>query len=166
MRMQYDIIDLSIDYLRSLLESEHVNQTFLKEFCLKARIMFTANLDRAARSQLDFLHSIVYPWYTQLFNETERQALKVLILGSKSIREGCVSKLYFYELLDEHYEGKRILYAENTFDELRAMTILGSWLLDAYAGNAFYDDSSRLHRDLMENSATVYLKQLFKPTNN
>ncbi len=80
--------------------------------------------------------------------------------------EGFVSKLYFYELLDEHYEGKRILYAENTFDEPRAMAILGSWLLDAYAGDAFYDDSSRLHRDLMENAATVYLKQLFKPMNN
>jgi hypothetical protein len=46
------------------------------------------------------------------------------------------------------------------------MAILGSWLLDAYAGDAFYDDSSRLHRDLMENAATVYLKQLFKPMNN
>ncbi|CAF4126965.1 unnamed protein product, partial [Adineta steineri] len=95
-RTQYNILDQSIVYLRSLLESKRVNQIILKEFCIQTRILFSANVNLAARNQLDVLHSIVYPWYKQLLNETERETVKVLILAPKAARDGTVEKLYFY----------------------------------------------------------------------
>ncbi|CAF1066761.1 unnamed protein product [Adineta steineri] len=165
-RTQYNILDQSIVYLRSLLESKRVNQIILKEFCIQTRILFSANVNLAARNQLDVLHSIVYPWYKQLLNETERETVKVLILAPKAARDGTAEKLYFYGLFNEYYEGERIIYAESIFDEEIAINILDSWILDTYAADAFFDDPTQLHRDVMANEAMVYVKKMFKTIKN
>lgn len=113
---QFNIIDLSINYLHSILKSKHLNKTELKEYCRKSRTLFQSNLNRAARIRLDSLHAVIYPWYTKLLNEIERETLKVIITGPQSLRKGYLVTQYFealFHLDDEQHHSNRILYAEH-----------------------------------------------------
>ncbi|CAF3800311.1 unnamed protein product [Rotaria sp. Silwood1] len=166
LQTQEAIIDLSIDYLHSIIKSKQLNEIELKQFCQKASQLFTINFKRAARLSLDLLHSIVQNWYTKLFNEIERQSVKILILGPKAARNGFIAKLYFYKLLNVEQEGERIVYVESVYDEQQALAIFGSWLLDAEAGDMFFNDRSQLHRDLMMDAANLYITKLFQQQKN
>ena len=162
-QIQYDIINLSITYLRSVIRSKQVNFTELKEFCRTSRNLFLINVKHAARAQLDKLHSIVYPIYTKQFNRTEQKTVQILILGPKGPRNGFIIKQYFEKLLDDEHAGsEQILYAENLTDEQLALNVLGSWLLDTHTGEAFFDDRTRLHRDLLMDESSAYIKKLFE----
>ncbi|CAF2911678.1 unnamed protein product [Rotaria sp. Silwood2] len=127
---------------------------------------FTINFNGAARLSLDLLHSIVQNRYTKLFNETERQSVKILILGLKAVRNGFIAKLYFYKLLNVEEEGERIAYVVSVYNEQQVLVIFGSWLLDTEAGDIFFNDRSQLHRDLMMDAANLYITQLFQQPEN
>lgn len=157
---QYDLIDLSIGYLRMVLRTKFVDEAQLGRFCQDAQRHFSVNIDLAARIQLDLLHSKIKPWYQTRFNETERQSLKVLIMGQKTVRRNHLEKVYFYGLLGERHEGKHIIYAEGTDDEHEALQVLGTWLLDKRASTNFFGDHRRLHRDLLSDAANTYITQL------
>lgn len=166
-KIQYDIIDLSIEYLQVILKTKFIDQTELKNFCQQARILFSTNIDLAARIQIDMLDSKIRPWYNNYFNDTERNSLKIIIIGPKTARYGYLAKAYFYALLGENQEGKHIIYAESVDNEQKALEILGIWLLDAKASRSFFDgDSERLHRDLLADAASVHIKRLFNKSND
>jgi hypothetical protein len=167
LKNQYDIIDLSIEYLRLILKTKFIDKIQLKNFCQQARNLFSINIDIAARAQLDMLDSKIRPWYQNHFNNTERNSLKILIMGPKTARYDYLEKAYFYALLGEKHEGKHIIYAESIDNEEKALEILGIWLLDAKASRNFFDgDSERLHRDLLADAANLYIKRLFKKSKN
>jgi hypothetical protein len=164
---QYDIIDLSIKYLRNILKTKLIDKVQLKNFCQQARILFSVNIELAARAHLDMLDSKIRPWYQDRFNDTERNSLKVIISGPKTARYGFLEKAYFYRLLGERHEGKHIIYAESIDNEDKALEILGAWLLDAKASKIFFDgDSERLHRDLLADAAKTQIERLFKTSRN
>jgi hypothetical protein len=166
-KTQYDIIDLSIEYLRVILKTKSINESQLKTFCQQARILFSINIDLAARAQLDMLDSKIRPWYQDHFNATERDTLKIIIMGPKTARYGFLTKSYFYALLGERHEGKHIIYVESVDNEEKALEILGIWLLDAKAGRSFFNgDSERLHRDLLADAANLHIERLFKKSKN
>ena len=158
---QYDLLDLSIEYLRRILKSKWIDPIVLKDFCQRAQKYFSINVDLPARAQLNILHSKIEPWYRLRFSDTERRSLKIVIIGPKTVRHGHLEKICFYELLREHHEGRHIIYAESVDDEQQALQILGTWLLDAQAGRNFFDDKERLHRDLLSDAAQTYIQQLF-----
>ncbi|CAF2918571.1 unnamed protein product [Rotaria sp. Silwood2] len=160
---QYDIIDLSTEYLRVILKTKFVDKNQLKEFCQQSRILFSINIELAARIHLDMLDSKIRPWYQNHFNDTERKSLKVLITGSKTARYGFLAKAYFFTLLGEQHEGKHIIFAESIDNEPKALEILGVWLLDAKASKYFFNgDSERLHRDVLADAAQTHVKRLFQ----
>jgi hypothetical protein len=161
-KTQYEIIDLSIEYLQRILKTKFIDEIQLKDFCRQARDLFSMNIELAASAQLDMLDSKIRPWYQDRFNETERKSLKVLIMGPKTARHGYVEKTYFYKLLGDKHEGKHIIYAENIDNEQKALEILGIWLLDAEASASFFDgDTERLHRDLLADAANVHIERIF-----
>ena len=160
---QQSILDASIQYLRFILRSKHLNGVSLQRFCQEAQRLFSKNFALAARSQLDEMHSRIYPWYHNHLNGTERLALRVLIIGPKTAREGFVITQYLEKLLGGHpLQSKRILYVENLPEIPVALNILSTWILDQHAAVAFFQDDTRLHRDLMKNNAADYIKELFR----
>lgn len=162
LQTQFDIVDMSITYLRKILRSKQLNITALQQFCDQTRAPFARNVRLGARAHLDRLHAIVYPWYRETLNETERQTVQVLILGPKTPREGSLMKQYFQKLLGlSSVEGQRLIYGENLSDVKQGLDVLGSWLLDRYAGEAFFNDQTRLHRDLMIKDAADYIQAFF-----
>ena len=164
---QYTIIDLSIEYIRTILKTKFVDKIQLRNFCQEARKLFRINIELAARVHLNMLDTKIRPWYQSHFNDTERQSLKVLIMGPKVARYGSLEKEYFYALLGESYEGNHIIYVEDIDSVQKALQILGVWLLDAKVSDNFFDgDSERLHRDLLADTASEHIRRLFKKSKN
>jgi hypothetical protein len=164
---QYDIIDLSIEYLRDILKTRQIDEIQLKKFCQQARNLFLSNIQLAADAHLRMLDSKIRPWYEDRFNDTERNSLKIILMGPKTARRGFLEKAYFYTLLGEQQEGKHLIYAESIDNEQKALEILGVWLLDAKASEIFFNgDSERLHRDLLSDAAKSSINRSFKTSNN
>ncbi|CAF3599924.1 unnamed protein product [Rotaria socialis] len=138
---QDDIVDLSIEYLRTVLKRKFVDKLQLKTYCQQIQTLFSINIELAARR-----------WW-----------LRILIMGPKTARHGFLTKEYFYTLIGERHEGKHIIYVESVDNEQQALKILGAWLLDAQTSTTFYDgDSERLHRDLLADAAKTHIKGLFE----
>ncbi|CAF0851918.1 unnamed protein product [Didymodactylos carnosus] len=159
---QYQIIDLSIDYIRNILKTKRIDNNNLNEFCIKARSLFTINIEYAAQIHLDMLHSKVGKWYNIRFNETEKQHTKILIFGMKTARHGHLEKSYFYRLFGEKREGNHILYIENMSEEQQGIDILGTWILDSKASSTFFGNKEHLHQDVLMDASKKYIKKLFK----
>ena len=75
-------------------------------------------------------------------------------------RENFVVMQYFLRLLHEPREGRRVVYAESLWQESQALDLLGTHLLDGSVGEAFFGDYMRMHRDLLGDAASHYLRDL------
>ena len=75
-------------------------------------------------------------------------------------RKNSLAVGYFAKLFEQEGEGKRVVYAESQFEESQALQLLGTHLLDGRIGSVFFDDSSRMKRDLLGPFANVYLDTL------
>jgi hypothetical protein len=156
---QERILRESIDFVDAVVEARAVTRTGLTAFARRVAPLVLANADDAARAQLDTLHARVTAWRREL-TPAEWQRLRVVIVGVHMAREGEVATQYFSRLLGEPSEGRRIVYAESLWDEAPALDLLGTHLLDAGIGGAFFDDTMRMHRDLLSDAARDYLPTL------
>ena len=110
----------------------------------------------ASRAQLDATHAQVSAWRRDL-SPQEWSELHVVIIGPHMPREDLVVTQYFLRLLDEPVEGRRVVYAESLWEEPKALDLLRTHLLDGSAGEAFFGDYMRMHRDLLGDAAKQYL---------
>jgi hypothetical protein len=92
--------------------------------------------------------------------DADWRRLRVIVMGTQLPRRGNLAVQYFARLFGETGEGDRVVYAEAIFDEARALDLLGTRLLDTRIGTAFFDDPSRMHRDLLSDAARAYLDEL------
>jgi hypothetical protein len=117
------------------------------------------NVDEAARAELDALHTTIRAWRSAMSAE-EWKALKVVILGSPAPRRQNSAVQYFARLLGEPGEGARILYAESIHEEPKALDFLANDEVDTTIGEDFFNDPTRMHRDLLSDAARDYLPLL------
>ena len=80
--------------------------------------------------------------------------------NGKTEKTGGLAVRYFAKLFGQAGEGNRIIYAESQFEESEGLRLLATHLLDGRIGEAFFDDSSRMKRDLLGPFANVYLDSL------
>ncbi len=119
----------------------------------------SANVAEATRAQLDVLHASVSRWRAEM-TPAEWERLHVVVVGAHMPREGSTVMQYFSRLLREPEEGSRIVYAESLWEERAALDLLGTHLLDARIGEAFFGEPLRMHRDLLADDARAYLETL------
>ena len=86
-------------------------------------------------------------------------------------RTGNLAMQYFSVILGEPYEGRyevegdnrdnsfRLIYGENIFDEESALRLLGTHLIDADIGTYFFNDSQRMHRDLLADATEEIIRK-------
>jgi hypothetical protein len=98
-------------------------------------------------------------WRKEMTPE-EWTRLRVIVMGSALPRRGNLAVQYFARLLGEKSESPRLVYAESVWEEDRALRLLATYMLDTGVGVAFFDDPLRMHRDLLADAATEYIKQL------
>jgi hypothetical protein len=159
LQRQRRILATSVRSLDAALAKKRVTALELENFTRGLGRDLLANAADAARAELDALDKQVRAWRATLPAEAWKQ-LHVVVMGSALPRRGNLATQYFARLLGEKGEGRRIVYAESTFEEARALNLLGTNLLDTRIGSAFFDDAERMHRDLLSDAARMRLEKM------
>ena len=163
LQRQQKIINDSLTFLDAAIQNRQVEKRALDDFARQMSPVLLANVDEAARVELDALHSHVSEWRHQMTPD-EWNALHVVVMGAHMPRDSEITMQYFQRLLDEPIEGRRIIFAEGLWEEPRALDLLGTHLVDGSAGAAFFEEFMRMHRDLLSDAARVYIQNsLLKP---
>lgn len=156
---QRRIIADSLRFIDGVLAAGTPSPAALDGFARAAGPALLANAADAGRAQLDALHALVQR-HKRAMTAEEWSRLYVLVLGAKLPREGNVQYEYFIAALGRGAE-RRVIYAESIFDKDRAMALLGTIVADRQVGVAFFDDDTRMERDLLADAATAHLLRLF-----
>ena len=156
---QQRIVDQSLAFLDGALARGESRDAELRSFVRGVAPDVSANVGDATRAQLDALHASVSRWRAGM-SPQEWDRLHVVVIGAHMPREGSVMVQYFSRLLREPNEGSRIVYAESLWNEDAALDLLGTHLLDARIGDAFFAEPLRMHRDLLADDARAYLEVL------
>ena len=158
---QDQIIKASLVFLDGVQERGRYARAELDAYTRKMAPMLLANVTDATRAELDVLHAQVSGWRREM-TPAEWGQLQVVVIGPHMPREDGVVMQYFSRLLGESREGKRVVYAEALWEEPKALDLLGTHMLDGAAGEAFFGDYWRMHRDLLGDSARDYVGQLLR----
>jgi hypothetical protein len=157
LQRQQKIVNDSLTFLDAAIQNRQVGKTALDNFARQMSPMLLANVDEAARVELDALHSHVTEWRNQMTPD-EWKALHVVVMGAHMPRDSEITMQYFERLIDEPIEGHRIIFAEGLWEEPSALDLLGTHLVDGSAGAAFFGEFMRMHRDLLSDAAKVYIQ--------
>ena len=159
LQRQQEIIGESLGFLDEAIEKRQTTKQQLDDFARKISPILLANVDEAAKAEIDALHSHVMEWRRKL-SQDEWQKIHVLIMSAHMPRDREVTVQYFERALDEPFEGRRIVYAEGLYEEPKAMDLLATHIVDGSAGEAFFGDFMRMHRDLLSDAAAAYIQTL------
>jgi hypothetical protein len=163
---QRAILKESRTFLESVIEHRQCSQAERVNYTRQMTPRIMANAAEAARAAIDMLHRQVLQWKREMTHEEWRQ-LKVLVIGRQLPRRENLAVQYFARLLNESRvphdppgESDRIIYAEGLGDESRAMDLLATRQVDTQVGIDFFNDSTRMYRDLLSDGARDYLPLL------
>lgn len=156
---QKQILTASTNLLDTVIARGSYTRKSLEAFTRAMAPLVLENAADATRAELDVLHAQVSAWRRDM-PAAEWNALHVLIVGPHMPREDLVVTQYFSRLLHEPAEGRRIVYAEAQWTEPQALDTLAVHALDGSAGDAFFGDYLRMHRDLLGDAAREYLPRL------
>jgi hypothetical protein len=117
-------------------------------------------LAAAARAQLDACNVLVTHIRQQLLSNDQWDEVRVLILGPYMARQGQLFLQYFSQLLNTSPQGDRRLVYFDGDDLQGAFDRLGTTMLDAMASHAIFGDRERLHRDVLADETTRYLRDV------
>jgi hypothetical protein len=159
LKVQTQILQETTKFLDAVLADKKVKAEARLAFTRKLGPLLLTSARHAATVQLNGMHKQVMAWKAEM-TEGEWKQLRVLILGSALPRKDNLRTQYFARLLAQKDEGGRIIYTEGLFEESRALNLLGTYQLDAAIGAAFFDDSARMHRDLLADAAAAHLKTM------
>jgi hypothetical protein len=146
-------------FLDSVVQARRCPRDDRIAFARRMTPLVMKNAGEAARAELDALHAHVKAWRSEMTAE-EWKALKVVILGSALPRKQNLTVQYFARLLGEPGEGPRIIYAESIRDEAKALDLMATSTVDTTIGVDFFNDPTRMHRDLLADAARDYLPLL------
>lgn len=156
---QRRIIADSLRFIDGVLATGAPSPAALDGFARSVGPALLANATDAGRAQLDALHALVQRYKREMTPE-EWSRLYVLVLGAKLPREGNVQYEYFIAALG-HGAERRVIYAESVFDKDRALALLGTIVVDRRVGVTFFEDDTRMERDLLADAAKAHLLRLF-----
>ena len=146
----------SAGLLEEVLARGRIGKDGLAAYIARVREPLDANITEATHAQMAQLYATVGAWRKNL-SPAEWSALRVVIISAHMPREDEVGFQFFSRLLNEPFEGGRIVYAESQWQEPQALDLLATHLVDGEVGTAFFNDARRMHRDLLADVARAYL---------
>lgn len=167
---QFSIVQNSEALLSRAIEKKMVKRQTLKDFTRQQASFIKSNLYDVAKSQINTMHEQMQIWEKQL-SKDEWDRLRVIISGSHMPRVGNIALQYFSVLKGQPYEGKyqqenilnsdfSVIYTENTFKKQEAIGVMATHLLDEGAGEYFFNDKQRMHRDILADDAEKIIRGL------
>ncbi len=156
---QRHIFQDSLRFIDGVLASGAPSAAALTGFARAVGPALLANATDAARAQIDGLHAAVQRMKRAMGPE-EWNRLFVVVMGAKLPRVGNLQYEYFANALGRGAD-RRLIYAESVFDQTRAMSLLATIVIDRKVGEAFFDDETRMERDLLADGAQEHLMRIF-----
>ncbi len=151
------IFALSFAQIKRALDAKTCSAAQATEFARTAAPLCLAHAADAAANQIDVMHAQVAAWRNDI-PPADWAKLRVVVQGGPMPRRDNIAVQYFAKLLGVSGECNRLVYHESVYDEAKSMTFLGAHQLDADAARAFFNDPTRLKRDLLCDGAAAYLK--------
>jgi hypothetical protein len=158
-RRQGEIISRSLEFIDTLTRTRTCGRAARTAFARRMAPLIMANVSDAARAELDALHRLVRHWKEEM-PAGDWDRLTVIVMGRPLPRKDSLAVQFFSRLLGEPGEGRRVVFAESLFDEANALDLLATRLVDTQIGLDFFDDPTRMHRDLLGDAAREYLDHL------
>ena len=156
LQRQKMIFNACFELLQAALGSGQVSAATLKTFTRTVSLLLLSNVADATALEMHELYSTMAAWKKQL-TPTEWKELHVVMIGPHMPRDQECSIQFFERLFHEREEGERIIYAESLWNEKDALNLLATHVVDESAGQAFFGDPMRMHRDLLADAAKAYL---------
>lgn len=154
---QRDMLAECRGFIGQCLLNGKVSAADLKSFCRQQAKPSLENAYDAVSLELANLEKIVQYWRKEM-GPDQWEKIHVIILSGHMMRTEERTFQYFQALLEEKEEGGRIIYAEN-FDEAKGLDLLLTHILDERISQNYFDNSWRMHKDLLADAASQYLKR-------
>lgn len=158
LKRQEQIVAHSLSYLSALLSERQASREKLEQFIKKVSALSLLNADDACALELASLDRQIQIWRQKL-GPKKWQLLHVVVSGGHMARQEERTCQYFQLLLKQKSEGRRLIYLEGGGDREKALDLLTTHILDESIAQAYFHDSWRMHRDLLSDSAKLYLKK-------
>lgn len=155
---QKEICEKTIAFIDRTLKEGELTRNELRNYTRSVAALTLDNAYGAVGEQLSTIDGIVRKWLEQM-PEEDREKLHVIIETGHMPREKQSSLQYFLFLLKEKRPGRRVITMESMKNEEEGINLLLTHILDEKVAVDFYADSWRMHRDLLSDGATKYLKK-------
>ena len=151
------ILSKSMQLLKTIIDNERFNIKELISFTQGMLPFISANIENAARNQLDSIHRQVMAWKSEMAPERWKK-LRVAIQGAVLARDGDLTKQYFKRLLHIEKEGFRLVYKELYFPPTPMLTLLATRSIDRGISVAIFNNPDRMFRDVLSDAAASYIR--------
>lgn len=155
---QYRIIDKCRAIIEQCTKSGNLADGALQSLTRELAPDLLENAYEAISSQLKAIDKTMIKWKSTM-SESDWSRFHVVIAGGHMPRQGNSNFQYFSRLLKEKEEGERVIYMEGLSQESDALALLGTHVLDEGVAVSFFKDKWRMHRDLLSDGATRYLRE-------
>ena len=159
LKKQKIILSRSIEFLKAILDNKKFNNKELISFTQGMLPFINANIESAARNQLDAIHWQVMAWKSEMAPEYWKK-LRVAIQGAVLARNGDLTKQYFKRLLNIKKEGLQLVYKELYFPPTPMLTLLATRSVDRGISVAIFNNPDRMFRDVLSDAAASYLRTM------
>jgi len=149
----------SRQFLENVIAQQRFSTEELYAFTRRMTPMIKANIEGAAKSQLDAMHQQVMAWKKEMAPEQWKK-LRVAVQGAVLARNGDLAKQYFERLLHIEKEGMRLVYMELYFPPTPMLTLLATRSVDRGIGVAVFDNPVRMFRDVLADAAAAYINKM------
>lgn len=134
-----------------------VNQAELNRFVDQMHKPTMENVYDAVAIELGSIDCQVRKW-RGLLSDNDWANLHVVVTGGHMPRERERRMQYFSAVLHEKREGDRLIFMEGSDDVEQALDLLATHILDESISRAYFHEKWRMHRDLLSDAASRYLR--------
>lgn len=177
------ILGRTFAFIQEIKSKNQVNPDELLNFCRTISPYLLKNAEEAAFIQLDALHKQIQKWKKDIASD-DWNKMAAIVIGPQMPRVGEITLQYFARLtgkslsntqilpswlslgeadsetLKPSKKNRRLIYAENLWQEEEALNLLATHLLDERIGFMFFNDNQRMHCDLLAEAASRRLEEI------
>lgn len=167
---QVAMVTNAINFLNRFTTRQGVSVQDLQTFVRAQMGSVTLNLQDAAKLQIDLLLQVIADWRDNILTPQEWLGLRFVSGTDHMARTmGLVAQVFARVLandpahpnIDPSEPNSRFIVADNPSDERTVVDLLARHIIDYAAGDMFFQDTYRLHRDALADAAQAYLDQIF-----
>ena len=165
LKRQHLLIDKTSQFIDEIEKAGAIDRARLMEYTRQAGPLVLENAYEAISFELKAIDEQMKKWQATIPKD-EWKRLHVAVMSGHMPREQNSAMLYFQKLLKQKREGQNIIYGEGKNEELYAIELVSTHMLDKDIAVYFFKDPWRMHRDLLSDGAMRYLKEHPPKRNN